>query len=59
MVLLVRLHECNARAGRAPHVGGRRVVRQDLDVVVCVAIGLDLQGRDMGRGETILFQMRA
>ena len=59
MVLLVRLHQCDARAGRAPHVRGRRVMGQDLDVVVCVAIGLDLQGRDMGRGETILFQMRA
>ena len=34
-------------------------MRQDLDVVVCVAIRLDLQGRDLGRGETILFQMRA
>ena len=30
---------------------------QDLDLVVCVAVGLDLQVRNVRGRETILFQM--
>ncbi len=57
VVRLLLLHQCDARAGRAANVWGRWVVGQDLDLVVCVAVGLDLQLGDVRGRKTILFQI--